>query len=106
MSEINKDGKIMWRYCSSFYADQEGAEQAKRIAHGLLDIERVRVTPEPEPERFYVKIVSCLPIEIRDRKYAGNTCARFWNSLGDHDSMVKRAEAHAAWLNEEAKKHD
>ena len=103
MSE-NKEGKIMWVCVTKLFPDKESAERYRNNNCDLCcSIQRVRVTPEPEPERFYVKEKHCDPIKVMDAKFI-IIVAEFFNPLGSYNSMLKRAKDHAAWLNEEAKK--
>ncbi len=95
----------MWECVGRLFDNKQRAELFSRGLDGT--IERVRVTPEPEPERFYVDNDTCHPIEVKDRKKGRHIAvARFWNPLDDHASILERAEIHADWLNEEDKKDD
>ena len=102
MSEIKREGEIMWECVGRLFDNKQRAELFSRGLDGT--IERVRVTPEPE--RFYVDIDTFHPIEVKDRKKGRHIAvARFWNPLGGvHASILERAEIHADWLNEEGKK--
>ena len=103
MGEIKEEGKIMWKMRGKLFDDKQHAELFS--SGSGCAIERVRVTPEPEPERFYVDNDTCHPIEVRDRKKGRHTAvARFWDPLGDRAFILERAEIHADWLNEEDKK--
>ena len=88
----------MWRFrlpagwATLFPTKKEGEDA------NFSPLTRVRVTPEPE--RFYVDIDSCHPIEVKDRKSRHTAVARFWNPLGGvHASILERAKIHADWLN-------
>ena len=108
MGEIEKDSEIYWTVENAnkhklplrLYWTRGAAEEA----YGTSKIECVRVTPEPE--RFYVDIDTCHPIEVKDRKSRHIAVARFWNPLGDRASILERAKIHADWLNGEDKKDD
>ena len=105
MSGISKEGMIRWIYGEQLFLDKDAAKKFKAHFDEDGPIARVRVTPEPEPERFYVDTHE-IPIRVRDRNGEEGLAAKFWNPLGSIVSIIERAEIHAAWLNEEAKKHD
>ena len=102
MSKTEERGEIMWIAGGPHdYPIRLYRNKGDGVAYGV----RVRVTPEPEPERFYVDN-SCYPIEVRDRPHGAAPIAIFWNPIANHTSVHEKAEAHAAWLNEEAKRQD
>ncbi len=102
MSETEEKGEIMWRYAGKLFTSKEASEDSRKVLHGVCAIERVRVTLEPEQERFYVGEV--YPVEVCDRDTPGQkVVAEFWNPLGNRSLVFKVAEAHTAWLNEQDK---
>ena len=100
MSEIKEEGEIMWRCGATFHDDEESAKRHKRIVSGLPDIERVRVTPEPGPERFYVEEdTGDCPFSVRDRGGGRRSVVKFWPPFADYDFIRELAKSLAARFN-------
>ena len=121
MSEIKKEGEIMWLYGASLYPDKVSADRHKKDVCGSISsekikefldneapVKRVRVTPEPEPEpeRFYVETVGFDSFlgyrhhfKVRDRKYK-IIVAEFYASVQSHDFVLEKVNIYATSLNE------
>ncbi len=103
MSEIEKEGEIMWVSFGKLFSLKKDAEQYSTNFSGPASIERVRLTPEPEPKekRFYVEEDrdDC-PFAVRDRKWGRLSVVKFWPPFADYDFIRELAKSLAARFNE------